>query len=347
MKIKTIFKYAVFCLSAVALTKGEYSHAFITSDTFGIYDNNILKTSELTLQEKSSLINAQKQLYNTAQRILENHYLAAWFKNYAKQNKLPTIEEAKKEYYEKTTPVSDAEVAKFIKENTSNKELYQIPESQRPIIVKKYLKKVAQARIEQTILAEGYKQDKIRLVAYEKPQEQVVQFEKVGHIYDPELKNAKVTIVEFADYQCPFCVKANAEIMKVVTEYKGKVQYIFMDFPLLDKHPQALPAALAAKCAANQNKYWEMHNLIFNRAPMAELTSAMYTSFAQNLNLNLTQFKECQNDPSQKEPIELDINEGLRVGVNETPTLYVNGQKFDDYISAENLKIAVKKILEQ
>ena len=347
MKIKTLFLSTIFSLSAIAFTSCQTSNNMKEGDTFGTFDNTTLKNENLTPQEKSSLVNAQKQVYETAQRILENHYLEAWFTNYEIKNKFSTIDEAKKDYFTKNALVSDAEVTQFIKENGANQELLQIPEAQRAPTVKQYLKKVAQAHAEQTILAEAYKQDKLKLIAYKKPQEQIVQFENVGHTYSALGEGAKITIVEFADYQCPFCVKANPEIMKLISSYpKGKIQYIFMDFPLLDKHPQALPAALAAKCAENQGKYWEMHSAIFDRAPMDELNSTKYTAFAQKLKLYLNKFKECQNDPAQKESIEADLNEGLRVGVNETPTIYINGQKFDEYITFDNLKTSVDKLYE-
>ncbi len=135
--------------------------------------------------------------------------------------------------------------------------------------------------------------------------------------------------------------------MAAVHFFGGKIQYIFRDFPLLDKHPQALPAALAAKCAENQGQYWGMHNLIFNRAPMDELNPNIYLTFAKQLNLDLTKFKACQNDAMQKESILADLNEGLRIGVNETPTLFINGKKFEGYITAENLKAAIAPLITQ
>lgn len=346
MKFKLFVQCSLFTLILAATSGCQSSNNMVgPNDIFGTYDSMNLKMSELTPEENAALIKDQKQIYETAQRILENHYLDSWFANYEVKNKFATLDEAKKDYYQKNAIVSDKEVSQFIKENATNKELLKIPQSQQASVVRQYLFKVAQARAEQSILAEAYKQDKLKLVAYSKPQEQVVEILGGGHVFDPNLKNPKVTIVEFADYQCPFCVKANADITKFVSAYKGKVQYIFMDFPLLDKHPQALPAALAAKCAANQGKYWEMHSAIFDRAPMDELNTAKYTAFAQKLELDMNQFKDCQNDLAQKESIEADLNEGLRVGVNETPTIYINGQKFDDYITFDNLKSSVDKLL--
>ncbi|MES2615140.1 MAG: thioredoxin domain-containing protein [Bdellovibrionota bacterium] len=343
MKIK--LRAALASLTLIAFMGCKSTSSNKDGETFGTINNVSVKNADLTLQEKASLIRAEKQVYETAQRILENHYLLDWFTKYQASNKLASLNDARKDYFDKNTRVTNAEVNQFIKENATNKELLQIPESQRAPTVKQYLSKVAQSRAEQDLLTEAYKQDKIKLIAHAKPQEQVVQFENVGHAFAPNIKNPKVTIVEFADYQCPFCVKANSEIMKVVSLHKDKIQYIFVDFPLLDKHPQALPAALAAKCAANQGKYWEMHELIFDRKPMDELSSNKYMTYAQKLNLSMGQFNECLKDPVQKESIEADLNEGFRVGVNETPTIYLNGQKFDDYIAFDNLNAAVEKLM--
>jgi protein-disulfide isomerase len=348
MKIHSFFKYSCVAISVFALSSCQtFQKKTENAGIFGRYNNVTIKYTDLSFQEKSAIMNAETKLYNTAQKIIENHYLESWFAEYQQLNKFTTIEQAKKDYFNKNAPVSDTEVKQFISENENSKEIQQIPENERSTIIKQYLTKVAHAQAEQNILEKAYQENKIEISAYKKPVEDTVIFQEAGNIYNSKLKNPKVTITEFADYQCPFCVKANPVIMKIIDEYKDKVQYVFMDFPLLDKHPQALPAAIAAKCAGNQGKYWQMHSSIFDRKPMAELKSNMYIDFAQKLGLNLTEFKECLNDPSQKEPIEANLNEGLRVGVDATPTFYINGQKFNDYVSYSNLKEAINKTLVQ
>ncbi len=343
------FKKISFIISGIIISgilTSCQTNSLKENDMFGEYNHVPLKMSDLTPQEKSSLSNAQKQLYDTAQKIIENHYLEAWFLNYQLKNKFSSLGTAKKDYFDKNALVSKKDVDAFLAENANNKELLQIPEYQRSPTVKRYLIKVGQARAEDLILKEAYRQGLISLSAFQKPYEQIVQFEEGGHSLFPNLKSPKITIVEFADYQCPFCVKSNPDIMGVVASYPGKIQYIFRDFPLLDKHIQALPAALAAKCSENQGDYWGMHAFIFNRAPLDDLKPEMYLSFAEKLKLDVPKFKACLNDPVEKETILADLNEGLRVGVNETPTLFINGQKFEGYINADNLKAALAPLLQ-
>ena len=174
----------------------------------------------------------------------------------------------------------------------------------------------------------------------EKPQEIQVTFNNDGYKYDSTLKDPKITIVEFADYQCPYCVQAHETIEKVLSSYKGKVQYIFKDFPLTQIHPEAMPAAIAAKCAANQNKYWEMHKLLFNRAPMDKLSGDMYDKFAKDLKLNLNDFKSCMEDKDKtlSKSIMAQLDEGSSIGVSGTPSLFINGKKYEGNLSVEALK---------
>lgn len=218
--------------------------------------------------------------------------------------------------------------------------MQQIPEKEREGLVRQYLARVEQSKAEQNILQKAEVEGKINLTSFEKPKEPVVTFSVGGYKYDSTIKNPKITIVEFADYECPYCVQASAELEKVLAEYKGKVQFVFRDFPLTEKHPQAIPAAIAAKCASEQGKYWEMHKLLFNRSPMSPLSNGMYTKFAKQINLNMESFEKCQADKNQttSKSIFSDMEEGTRVGVNGTPYIFINGEKYDGYLSAESLK---------
>lgn len=315
------------------------------NDTFGIVENTTIKESSLTTQEKTMLVNAQKQVYETAQRIIENRYMDAWFKKYQAENHLSSLDAARELYFSKNASVTEEQVNKFLSENASNPELVRIPAEQRAPAIRNYLQKVSEGSASQKIIAEGYEKNQIKLVAFKKPEAVVVQIKPGGHKYSANLKNPKVTLIEFADYQCPFCVKANPEIAKFVADYKDKVQYIFMDFPLKDKHPQAMPSAIAANCAGKQGHYWEMHSLIFDRAPMDSLSPEKYTTFAKKLNLNMTEFEKCQADPAEIKKIDADLSEGIRVGIAGTPTLYINGRQFDENMTYENLKSNVDKIL--
>ena len=143
--------------------------------------------------------------------------------------------------------------------------------------------------------------------------------------------DAEVTIVEFSDYQCPFCGRAYQttfpEIKKLVDQ--GKVKFVFKDYPL-PFHEQADEAALAANCAGEQGKYWEMHEKLFStQGTWTGNTDVMavFTGYAKDLGLDEDDFKTCVADPAQKKEVDDDITEGSAAQVSGTPTFYINGQQ--------------------
>lgn len=346
IKIRKIGKYQIISSLAslsLILTGCQTQNSKNTSNNdglFGIYNSKSVNFSDLSPGEKSEIINAQKKVYETAQSILEKYYLDSWFTEYQTKNKLASLESARKDYFSKNVKVLDEDIQKFIKQNSANPQMQQIPEKERSGLVKQYLIRMEQAKAEQVILQKAEEEGKINLVGIEKPVDLVVNFKLGGYKFDSNLKEPKITIVEFADYQCPYCVQAHSTIEKILSSYKGKVQYIFRDFPLMEIHPQAMPAAIAAKCAANQGKYWEMHNLLFDRSPMSTLSSEMYNKFASQLNLNMNNFKTCQEDKEQtlSKSILADMEEGNNIGVNATPSIFINGKKYEGNLSFEGIK---------
>lgn len=139
-------------------------------------------------------------------------------------------------------------------------------------------------------------------------------------------KKAPVTIVEFLDFQCPFCARFHDPMMEAVKAYPGKVAYMVKNFPL-SFHPQAKPAAKAAFAAGQQGKYEEMVNgLLKNGQNLSEDT---FKNVAKEIGLNVDQFlKDYQGrDQEWEKYIEADISLGSKVGVRGTPTFYINGRK--------------------
>ncbi len=134
--------------------------------------------------------------------------------------------------------------------------------------------------------------------------------------------NATVTIVQFAEYQCPYCGKANASIEQVFDAYDGKVRMVYRDFPL-SFHDRAIPAAIAANCAGEQDKYWEMHKLLM--ANQRALEEADLLSYAQTLGLDVTAWNTCREDPAQEAEVQADIKDGAALGVTGTPAFFING----------------------
>jgi protein-disulfide isomerase len=137
-------------------------------------------------------------------------------------------------------------------------------------------------------------------------------------------ENAPVTIVEFSDYQCPYCVRWYQEVYtRLMKDYAGKVRFVYRDFPLYSIHPEAQPAAEAANCAGEQNAYWQYHDALFGQKD--GLGAAAFTQYASELGLNMDQFNKCVSEHRYKSEVDADFKFATSLGVSSTPTFFVNG----------------------
>lgn len=143
--------------------------------------------------------------------------------------------------------------------------------------------------------------------------------------------DAKVVIVEFGDFQCPFCRQAMPVVKEILKDYGDKVFFVYRDFPLESVHPQAVPAALAGECAHEQGKFWEMHDKIFEN--QEQLSVKNFKIWAIQIGLNSIQFGNCLDSSKYFAEVEQDLQAGIAAGVRATPTFFVNGQKIEGAIS--------------
>ncbi|HXU63674.1 MAG TPA: thioredoxin domain-containing protein [Polyangia bacterium] len=136
-------------------------------------------------------------------------------------------------------------------------------------------------------------------------------------------KDAPVTIVQWSDFQCPFCSRVEPTITKVMDDYKGKVRVVWRDLPL-PFHPNAMPSAIAARAAGEQGKFWEMHDKLF--ADQQHEDRATFDKYAQELGLNMKKFDAALDAQKGKEAIEADAAAGGKIGAHGTPAFFVNGK---------------------
>lgn len=149
---------------------------------------------------------------------------------------------------------------------------------------------------------------------------------------DPSIgkKDAKITIVEFADFGCPYSKEA-AQIVRVMAkQYPDSVRVVFRDFPIEELHPGSTIAAQAGGCAEEQGKFWEYHDAVF--ASNEPLGVEMISSVAENIGLDLKQFAKCVDSNYYANAVESDILDGTKAGVIGTPTFFFNGQKVEGSI---------------
>lgn len=136
-------------------------------------------------------------------------------------------------------------------------------------------------------------------------------------------QNAPVTIVEFADFQCPFCSRTTETIKQLEKKYPGQIRLVFRDFPL-SFHENAAKAAEAGSCAQEQGKFWQMHDKLF--ANQANLKPFDLKSYASGIGLDVSQFNQCLDSGKYAKKWQSDRDEGESYGINGTPTFFVNGR---------------------
>ena len=154
-------------------------------------------------------------------------------------------------------------------------------------------------------------------------------------------KNAQIVIVEFGDFQCPYC-KAEAPILKQLVVQDSSVKLIFRNFPNPVAHADALAAALAAQCANEQGKFWEYHDQLF--ANQDDLSDSNLKSIASGLGLNTNQFNQCLDSSKYFSVIQSDMQDGLSLNITATPTFYINGTKVVGNIPYDTFKKAIDGI---
>jgi protein-disulfide isomerase len=136
--------------------------------------------------------------------------------------------------------------------------------------------------------------------------------------------DAPVTIVEFADFQCPFCGALVRTLQQIQTAYKGKVRIVYLQFPLVNVHPDAQKAAEASLCAHEQNKFWELHDAMF--ADQTKISVRDLKHKAAQLSLDTEAFNSCLDSGKYLREIGADVAEAVKAGVDGTPAMFINGR---------------------
>ncbi|EMO64399.1 DsbA family protein [Leptospira borgpetersenii] len=135
-------------------------------------------------------------------------------------------------------------------------------------------------------------------------------------------ENAKVTVIEFSDFECPFCKRSQDVNAQLRAKYKDQIRWVFRDYPL-SFHPNAMFAHIAANCSTSQGKYWEFFKVLFDNS--GNLSKERVLDLARGVGLDMKTFSQCVNDASVRKEVEADIAEGEKYGVSGTPAFFING----------------------
>ena len=161
------------------------------------------------------------------------------------------------------------------------------------------------------------------------------------HIHGPA--SARVTLVEYGDFECPSCLQAHAALKIMLAHFGPKVRFVFRHFPLREVHPHAELAAEAAEAAGAQGKFWQFHDLLFGR--QQHLTEKHLTQFAEDLGLDMPRYENEMRDHVYLQRVQEHVQGGTALHVRATPSFYVNGEFVDVSFGLPHLHQAIDKAL--
>lgn len=277
--------------------------------------NHRITEQEVDHLLKPQLAAVQSKLYELKRRAIEsiaNDYLLA---QAAASAHLTTAQYLKREIDGKVAQPTAAQIEQLYEQHKG--QINQPLDKVKPLLVSYLRDHQTQQRREQ-VLARLRKNAALK-IRLEPP-----RFEVAAGGY-PWLgpRNAPVTIVEFSDFQCPFCERAERSLQAVRSKYAGKLRLVYRNFPL-PIHPNAQKAAEAGWCAAEQNKFWQFHDAMF--ADQSKLDVSDLKGLAARLGCDTKKFSHCLDQAKYAAAVKKDAAEGERLGVDGTPTFFINGR---------------------
>jgi protein-disulfide isomerase len=265
----------------------------------------------------SQLMRIRQQEYQVRMDVLEGLIQQKVLADEAAARKVTEAELIKTEIDDKTTPPTAEEVSQYyekMKARMGGKTLDEVKgDIEKALLVQKQNERRAQ------FLTELSAKSDVKIML--DPPRVAITIPASAPSMGPI--DAPIVMVEWSDYQCPFCKRAAPTVNQVLNEYKGKIRFVFRDYPL-PFHKQAMPASLAAHCAEDQGKFWEYHNNLFDVA--GDLSDADLTKRASELGLDMTKFSACMQSKQDEAAINAAYSDGAAVGVTGTPAFFINGR---------------------
>ncbi|OGF42184.1 hypothetical protein A2555_02820 [Candidatus Falkowbacteria bacterium RIFOXYD2_FULL_39_16] len=171
---------------------------------------------------------------------------------------------------------------------------------------------------------------------------------KLFHEGEPGTEDkAPFSIVGFFDFRCPLCIGVSSTVRELQQTYKGKIQFVFRNFPVVSLHPDAMLLAQAGECANLQNKFWPMYDKIFLNKSKDKISSEDLSSYAEQIGIDANKFSECLSSDKTKSLILEDTSDAEDLGVRGTPTWFIGNQKVEGPLSGNDFKKIIDKLLSE
>lgn len=326
-------RMGLFCLAAasssVVMAAGKDASALFS------WGDKSYPLSEFTDGLQQAAYQIEIERFNKMQHMAESMLIELHLQEEAK--KLGINLETAAQIVFATVPPSEDAIKAFYEENKAN--IPQPLEQVKGQIVN-YLQSRNIDEKRQSLLVELKAQKPFKFFLVE-PVAPVMSINTEGYPFSGAT-NAKVTLVIFADYQCPHCKQESIELKKLMSKYSDKVKLVYRDFPI-NKSGISTKVAEGAECAFQQKKFWEYHDMAFEL--QAGLSKDTPLDFAEVLELDLETFKKCLSDPATAARVEASKGEAVAINVTSTPTVFINGLKVAHSHGTNALEDAIKAAL--
>lgn len=324
---------------------GGSSDVVATVKGVPITDKELREIPEVKMnlyQASLRVYQAEEQSHEVLKNALDDYIKEKLLSDAAKAKGQTVEEYLKAEVEGKVGNVSDAEIKKFYDEKKIPRPLDQIKDK-----IAEYLKNQKVADAQKTYIDQLKKQNQVVVSLPEfskaKPLPPRVEVAVDASMPTRGSKNAPITMVEFSDYQCPYCKRAEDSVKEVMKKYGSKIKLVYRHYPL-PFHHDAKPAALAAACAQEQNKFWQYHDMLFDNQNALKDTDLV--TYAKKLSLNEKKFSECVASKKHEGMIDADTEAGKKLGVTGTPAFFINGRMLSGARPAEDFEELINVELE-
>jgi protein-disulfide isomerase len=328
-------------LAAGVTPQAQERSSATTSPVLATVNGVNITEEQLRATIQGKLFDLENQIYTLKQEGLNELIGNYLLEQEAEKRGISVQQLVQEEIENRLSPITDAEIERFY---TANKSRINRPLEQVKPQLTQYLQNLNRNQQRNTLLSALRAQATV--VTFLQPPRIEVS------IGDDPMKgpaDAPVTIVEFSDFQCPFCKRVLPTLEQVLTTYAGKIRLVFRDFPIVTIHPHAQRSAEAAHCAREQGKYWEYHDALF--AAQEKFAVTKLSEYAQSIGLDIAAFEQCLASNKYTAEIQKDIADGSQIGVTGTPAFFINGrllsgaQPFEAFqrIIEEELRLAQQK----
>lgn len=338
--MKKYFVVAVLAVVAISVAscckRGNNAIGQVSGDIAAIVNGTTITMGELNDAAKNQLARVDTEIYQIKKRILDDMIEDKLINEAAKKKGLSAEKFLVEEVDSKVTAPTDAEAKALYdaRKGSINKSFDEVKSQ-----IVEFLTQNRKAQAKNELLAKLRTDAKVEIKI--DPPRADLDTKGAPSVGDDD---AKVTLVEFSDYQCPFCKRVRPTLWRLVDEYKGKLRYVFMDFPL-SFHRDSKKAHEAAHCAGDQGKYFEYNRKIFDNQEKIGMDNLK--EYAKQLNLKTDKFNKCLDSGEHAKDVEAFTEKGSAVGVTGTPAYFINGIMLSGAMPYEAFKEIIESELKR